>query len=913
MSGWEAQMTKNMTKTLKLLEQEFQLQFITASLVVIFFMLSFTMTKIMNPVENELPKLFIIFYALSIGLVLPWQLNTRGHIELGYCRYHLSLPVRTWKLSVIPLLFRIILVILCLCMEALFYTIYYGESSYNYVTIDSMFYYGKMALLIYIVLQAYAWSKESFNNLYQWLILALIACCFIKYGLVINVIEASYYPLVVLFFVILGLAGVRNMRFGEIIEFPGIQNLFSYKRNKLKSNVKEKKFKSKVSTQMHYEWKRTWYFMPMLTLFFIVVTAMIQFESSGTMHLETIIIFMGMVYFLMTLLVPILGMLFIQSNSFKSSFVNHLPISSKDLAEIKIKCFSKSFTICLGMFFIWLYIRLFFLNSGFRDRIYNLNTELTQSPGVVIWLIATLIIWAYALAFFMVTTYSRHRLLSIILPTAVVMFYLNQYNIFGLYMSMARRYWGSPLDLNKIPFYIPLAIMIFLMVVIKFGLFYLHKSSPLVKAGYIVTIFFVSLFYILLANFLVVLTILPVVLLFVYPVMAQKQKITWQRHELDRSHINIPWKLVTVVSLVLVVFAAYTFVLNQQQNKELYSVIKSCNAVKSPQIKKTSWGTFKQFINEKMPYQDEYEAKYKKYVAKQYPDTTRSESSIYNKNNLYRIYNYLGTYIWNLIKQKQYGKAMQYLLFKYEIEDIKYEYEIEDRFAINRVLYLQRNSNNLYMILKNKPSPEALSRLHIIQKRCLLRRLSLVKNYLIKNVDCVKEQNISKVYPDRRRYYIVRHSKREITLNGFRKLYLSPMIINNNLHYCRMVLHFIKGIDYALGHDNVNILSYKVNTSLVNRYIHGYNVSNSFNKMQSAIANVAIARFRAKYGKPPAKIDGLVPEFLEKKDLMIFVDPYAIRRGGGGNAGREIHPVMTPLTMHKTKPKKMKQCDCKHH
>ena len=160
-------MANNLKKSLAILKQELGLQVITVSMVTGAVLLSLLVTKLFYPVENELAGMFIGFYTVLIGLVLPWQMNTKGQLEIGYCRYHLSLPVASWQLYLIPLIFRLLLIFVFIGTELVVYKICYHEMSGRvYITLDNILTLTKISLLLYLTLQAYGWSKESFKNLF---------------------------------------------------------------------------------------------------------------------------------------------------------------------------------------------------------------------------------------------------------------------------------------------------------------------------------------------------------------------------------------------------------------------------------------------------------------------------------------------------------------------------------------------------------------------------------------------------------------------------------------------------------------------------------------------------------------------------------------------------------------------------
>ncbi len=853
-------MDTRIRKSFKLLEQEFQLQFITAGTVIIFFILSFTMTRMTNALENDLPGMFIVFYAVCIGLVLPWQLNTRGHIELGYCRYHLSLPVRSWKLSILPMVCRLILVALCLGIEILFYRIYYVESEWRYLTINDMVLYIEISLLIYLVMQAYAWSKESFKNLFQYLGLVLIICLYFIPDCAGKIFALPYYPLIILFLVALAIIGVARMRFGRTFELPGVQDIFALATGWRKAGVKDRSFTGPAAAQMHAEWKRTWYFMPLLTLLFIIVCGIIDLSHNRGM-LENVLIYLGMIYFAMTLPVPLFGRLFIDNIGFKSAYVNHLPVASKELAKIKIKCFAYSFSICLGLFFLWSVIRLFLVDKVIIARIYYLNAIILESPGVIVWIAAALVVWAFAMAFFIATADMNHRLLSVVLVTLTVVYYLNQYNIYGIYNSIAKRYYGFPYVYGKLPLYMPLAIMLCLLITIKLGLLYLEKRGIIAKVIYMIAAFVFSVLLVVAANYLVILTIIPAVLVFIYPFLAKYRQIIKERHEFGRDYICLPRRMIVTIVMILLAFSAYTFLLNRYQQKEIKKTLKECTAGEKVDIKlKNNLNVWK-FIASKLPASEAADLKkqFEQYLMTKYGHKR------YNINNVNSIRELLSESVEESVKQKKYSKAINQLNLSYELQKayyIKY-------YTVNNNIY------SLGMILKHETSLAELDRLNQLQKQIFQKRLKFLKKSIYGYAELVSRDDSLKKFCSN---YYARKEQKQSSFSEFDALYLSPLVVNKNLNICDSMLYALKCINYGVGYNDKDILKYRFSlyslNFVINNLYHYYNLY----KQQQSIAAVALARFKLKYGRDPKIINELVPEFLSSHELMLFYVPAYLRQ-----------------------------------
>lgn len=848
-------MNKSSGKTLAILKQEFHLQFITACMVIIFFMLSFTFCRIISPIEDELPKMFIIFYAMGIGLVLPWQLNTAGHIELGYCRYHLSLPVKTWKLSILPLLFRIFLVLVFLCIEFLFHEIYYANSDGRYLTVEDMIYFFKLSLLIYLSLQTYAWSKESFRNLMQLITIAVVSCIITWPAIADKMLEWPYYLTIISGLIVLAVTGVRNMRMGNLFVFPGIQDLFTYQVIKRKYIIPTRKFKNGAVAQMRFEWKRTWYFMPLLTLIFIALVGYFDLNTRWQ-RLENIIVSLGVIYGFICLAVPLFGMIFIENVGFKSTFVNHLPVRTGKLVSVKLKCFALSYAICMLLFFLWVIIRIFFIDKSLVIQIYLRNTIFLESPGVIIWTMSALIIWAFILAFFVVTSYLNYRLLSIIIVTATVMLYLYQYNVFGVYKYATSSRFGSPVEYDQFPLYMPLALMFFVMVAVKTGMLALQRSKLYYVAIYVALALASGVLFVLAANSYVLISVLAAVLVFIYPYWAKEIKLCLDRYEIDNKFCAIPWRLVTVVFAVLALFAGYTYAYNKYQINEINSMFKECSEFNPPKLKTRTKISLRNFLKKRVRNFASFEKNYKKYFEEQKKEGNWN----YKQYRLwpYHVLEFTEKHISILIKQKKYKQAIEFLILQYEVE-----------YGYAGVYGIKHNKAYLLYILFNSPSPGDLEKLYEVQKKVLVQRLIYSS---VHTENCLKR--LKKKDPANAFYHSKYMRKRtESKYNDFMKLYLSPFLLNCNLDTITTIRNYIKTIDYCLGDDITNVESFRFNTSKLDSFVEGQSFFHSFLYVQKDMTAVAIARYKAEYLRYPERIQELVPRFLTPRELLVYNTP----------------------------------------
>ncbi len=859
-------MTKSWKKTLTLLEQEFQLQFITFGFVTLLYMLNLFVTLLVGSHHLDTPLTSIYFFAIVIGLTLPWQFNTKGQIELGYCRYHLSMPVRTWQLYIIPLICRLCLIGFFVMIEVMLYWIFYQRvQSLDIVHVI------KIAVLIYLVLQAYSWSKISFKNLFFYLGVMFTACVLLWPVLFKYIMGWPVYFILVSCFILLAVIGVRYLRFGKILILPGLYDLFYWRRNGKEKIII---FKNIIRTQFYHEWRRSWYFMPLLTGFFITMLELLLWMHKGNHSGEfsIYVISRGWIFILMSLLVPLLGMIYLENRSFNSSYIDYMPIEPGCLSKIKMRCFSTSFALCQIIFFVWSGVRII---PVIETMGYG-TLHIFKTPEIVIWLIAVISIWSWTMAFFVVSMYLRHKLMSFAIPLSLIFILINQKSIYYLVTGKKMTddfilYDGS------VMVFMFVSLMICLMIGLKVGLLLLRNKNVYIKVIFSILMAVMCVPYVFLMNKIPFFSILPYVLTFAYPVMAQYEKISCRRYELFQVKKTIPWRLIVTMGMIFIIFSGYTYFINRSQAREIEKTLNECRALKVEKPKSPEWRTWTAMIKARMPYIREY-----KIYCKDNPNIFgKLTNGIWNSSgrftnediNVLRIR--LNKYIEFLLTRKQFKKAMQYMLFLLEVDEM-------DSWSSFRFIDF---SSNLKDILKTNPPLKDLNTLNELQKRVLQRYLWWQRENMLFCLSCQEKYKRDLGFYRRWQY-----SSEKQVLNGFDDVFLTPLNAISNLQLCRIYLVEIKAIEYAMGHDHINILSYKLSVPLnisYNPYIILRNHNMSI--MQKSIAAVAIARYQRKYGKPPVKFNELSPGFLESNELLVFYDSMG--------AEKQVVPVMIPNSM----------------
>ena len=269
-------MTGKLKKTLSILNGEFRLQLVVFCAVVAFFLLSMSCIKFFRFDERLLPVMFILIYMLIISFVLPWQTNLKGGISPGYCRYYLSLPVKTWQLYFWPLLSRLLLIVLFAAIVYVSYRLFFGYENEYYFYPRRIWNYTKISLMVYLVLQAFAWTKDSFKNLHIYFIAVFIICAFACPGIISGAFNDMYFPAVAIVLIVASFWGVRNLRKGIVRYLPLLPGVISRV-----SCYKVVSYRSATTAQFYQEWKRTWFFMPVIYLGFIILMMTLMIRSTG--------------------------------------------------------------------------------------------------------------------------------------------------------------------------------------------------------------------------------------------------------------------------------------------------------------------------------------------------------------------------------------------------------------------------------------------------------------------------------------------------------------------------------------------------------------------------------------------------------------------------------------------------------
>jgi len=912
-------MNRTFKSSIAIFKQEFNLQFITAGFFFAFFLISMLWTKYNYSNENELPQLFIIFYTATFGFALPWQTNTKGHIVPEYGRYNLSLPVHSWQLYFLPLLSRLLLISAFITLAMLLHGALYGFLNGRYIDSGNILYYSKVSVLVYLILQTFAWSKDSFKNLFLWLGIAFAVCVFRIPKILIRVFDNDcievYYGCAAIL-LLLTAAGLLNLRRGLIFELPGLKSITDLFLKFGKGKIKEKVFITPEKAHFYHLWKHSGSIMPGMVTGVIITTHIIAIKAGGNYSFSRDILSILTVFAITTLSTPLMGIIF-GNKCFKSNYIDNMPISSRSLAKVKLKCFCFSYAITLGIFLLWILYKLF-VDGKLLQAINASNQIILHSPGVIIWTFAAFIIWAFILAFIVVSAVSKYRVFTSLLFITTLGYFLFPrqfmkaiYPSSGLMISPSRVviivYFAvlfytfnnyKRLKINKfnmLIFIIPITMLIYflcnLQIIKQFFYQHLNTSIPF----YVTTPFYVLLFcalsvliigklfmewrniknsasgfiafaiisilavlYMLTACKYTYLLFMPLVLLFTYPLTAFTSDIQMKRHEIDNKKLVLSWPLILTVVLIFFGFFTYTHLLNWNQKIELNKVVKQCAALtpETPISIPRVTQKKEEYIRQNMPYREKLLPEFSKFIKKAYSKHKRNNGGkVFNHNY---VSGFIRKTINQMLKKREYEQVLELTLF-----NIKMGIKYNDHQS--QYLYYQ-----IYKIPANKKS--LLPKLQEIKQ--LLRKFLNRKLYT--NVQTLNRQVISRAKNNIQYgcftfnkglvHYSHRYLNNAATFPEFDQQFLSPLCLSDSINFAQTLLEAIKCMNYCRTGKNKPDLTKKVNTAFINAYTTYSNI----NTTRNSLIAIAATQYRINNGKLPTSLQQLVPGYLKQNELYII-------------------------------------------
>ena len=926
-------MNRTVKSSIAIFKQEFKLQFITAGLFFALFLISMLWTKYSYNNENELPKLFIILYTATFGFALPWQTNTKGHIVPEYGRYNLSLPVHSWQLYFLPLLTRLLLLVSFVAFAALLHGALYGFLNGRYIDLEHILYYLKVSILVYLVLQTFAWTKDSFKNLFLWLGIAFIVCLLKIPKILVRVFDRDcievYYSCAAIL-LILAAAGLLNLRKGLIFELPGLKsltNLFS-KFGK----TKEKVFSSPEKAHFYQLWKRSWSIMPAMITGVITATHIIAIKTGGSYYLFKDVLSILTVFAVTTLSAPLIGIIF-GNKCFKSNYIDNMPISSRSLAKVKLKCFCLSYAISLGIFLLWILYKLF-VDGRLLQAINASNQILLHSTGVIVWLFVAFIIWAFILAFIVVAAVSKYRIFTSLLFLAalgyflfpqqfigaicpskgpnlaafVVLFYVllnyifpkaNKFymiiylipiTILGTYLSkqpIVYEYFNPPIPFYvRTPFYVILFCSISVLVSSKLFMEWRNIKKPAAQFFALMIVSILTVPYSYFACKYTYLLFLPLVLLFTYPLTAFTNSIQAKRHEIDNKKLILSWPLMLTVLFLFFAFSIYTYLLNLNQKIELDDVVKQCAAVtpkKTISIPRATQGK-EEYIKQNMPYRNKLLPELNKFIKKDYSKYKRYRSSS-------NIHVFISKTINQLLQKREYEQALELTLFNIKTA-MKYDY-YQSQYLNYQIYRIPAHKKNLLPklqkikeLMRDFLNQKLYANIQELNRRVVL----LAKNNI--QYGCFTFNKSPMVYYSvwgRSRYF-----NKDTYFPDFDQQFFTPLCLNDSINFAKTLLETIKCMNYCRTGKNKPDLTKKVNTDFINAYTTYYDNGT----MRNSLIAIAATQYRIKNGKLPTSLQQLVPDYLKPNEL------YLINSGWYGYRFRrpsDFRPILTLANMKKIK------------
>lgn len=852
-------MHKNVKSSLAILKQELRLQFVSVGFIFMLFLATMLLIKYQQSGQNELSKLFIMFYTFTVGFALPWQVNTKGHIAPEYCRYNLNMPVGTWQLSILPLLCRLFLIFLFIGLELLLHTLLYGWGSNYYLTPDAVRFSIKTSLLVYFTLQAFAWSKDSFRNLFLWFGLGLGICAFYAPEYLLKVLDDDWrgtYWTLILFLTALALLGVRNLRRGNILALPGFKSLVSCFSVWL--SVASRQYRSATTAYVHQLWRRSWYFMPLFALTFICIIHLVTMKFWLKYDFDRDFLFIMVVYAVLTVVSPLFGIMYVDGKAFDSSYTNNLPLGSAQMAKAKLKCFSLSYAISLGVFLSWIAYKLIF-NAYFMNAVRARGEMLLQFPSLLVWMFLACIIWSFALAFVIVSGYIRYRIFTFsilgIMILLLVYHGLPQNNILNLYLKF-------PYRSISIGYIIILASANF-MLFGKLCMGFIRRGNLLVTSVAVILVFIASsIFTIICCRYSTAMFCFPLTIVFVfYPIIGLTHVHEKKRHEMDLSRGNIPWKSGAVLLGVILCFNLYVSWVDYVQQKELKAITDKCeNAANKfyPYTQPEMSG--REFVETYLPQKEKLMPELSGYI-KKISRKAGYNNMTYNDHVGY----YLRSKIYDVLKHKRYDDVLNIYLFNLK----------------NWQLYGSQPSVDKYIfdqIIRNRQLSEGdLREIKQLYRNILRKMLALNKRGyagVIKRMKRIQPQMTFFASQNE----IILHSYR-MSMPGyqsdsdqyprFSQVFLQPLCVNADINLLHNMLAVINAINYIQSGQQQFFTNQKINTGLV---ANNYYSLIACNRIINSIVEVALLQYRDKYGKEPQTLRQMVPEFLDENELYLFAD-----------------------------------------
>ena len=817
-------MTGNIKKSLNILGGELRLQLIVFSALVVFFLLSMTGIKVFRLDERLLPVTFILLYMLCISFVLPWQTNLKGGISSGYCRYYLSLPVKTWQLYFWPLLSRLLLISLFAVIVYVSYRLFFGYANEYYFYPKRLWMYTKISVILYLLIQAFAWTKDSFRNLHVYAIAAIIICSLACPWIISGVFNDIYFPLVAVGLAYIASCGVKNLRNGIVRYLP----LIPTNASKL-SRCKSVSFSSAITAQFYQEWKQTWFFMPVVFLSFMIIVISLMLKSARHYNFSNDIALFMQNYLFMVLILPLLGIIYMDNRGFRSGYIDNMPLSSASLAKIRYWCFLLSLSICWLILIGFAFCRFILQYNKLASGLQGAWPELCRSPYVLLWFGMMIVIWGLFMALFLASGYMYKRWFtgSLAVITLLAVFFIERDNIFSMESEETT--------------YLVFVLMFMLIHVIKSGLIYLHNARLLSKIIFTVFAVFFCCGYTILVGHYWFLMALPFVIGSVYPLMAIRYKFSSRRSELPRT--GFPWRYAAMFLLIFSLFAIYTCSVDRYQQNEFNAIINSYSREKQeykyPQCSNIK---IKEFIESNAPDRDTIIRNFNRY-------------SQYSGGTLRTVIDSVQNLIRSNIEEKRYDQAFRYLLFQYQFSERFYSpgLYMTNEFSFMRQIYHHY-----------QPGRKDLQILMSLQRGMLKKGFDIAKWRMIDAMEVLRPEYNSILY-HRYRYMFSRKKYSTPYFTGFRRQFFSPLINSAKVYTANNLSHSIQCIDYLSGTgEDRFVMIHKLDRYIVNKYL--YCVA----ALQRGIILTAVTQYRDKYGKIPDTLKYLVPEFLSDRELYVY-------------------------------------------
>jgi hypothetical protein len=415
-----------------------------------------------------------------------------------------------------------------------------------------------------------------------------------------------------------------------------------------------------------------------------------------------------------------------------------------------------------------------------------------------------------------------------------------------------------------LPGYVEFFVFVNILIVGWLRLAWLRKRNVIIKFLALITVCFLVALYTLVCSRNLFLMLLPLILIFPYPLFVMTQEINLKRYEFCGKKIIPSWRLALAAGLIFACFFAYTAWLNGRQRKELEAIVEKCAAAnaKNPTFQEVTKMKAEDYVRRNMPFKETLLPELEKHLEECH--TIKPVSF-----NSYKVSEFLNKAVLKMCERKQQEQAMKLTEFLFEFNfRYKRDYPVHCFYPV------------FCLILRDRwTSAKGLAAIKPVLRKILYRRFAIHKDALDKYLSLLAQSEVpdmfysfgGKVYYYYYYYKITRgrYLIREEYLN-FPQMFFSPLCFCDGINFGKTALTAINGMNYIYDKKSP-YLNRKINGRLLNLGVHDYN---STNQLLKSIAAVAMAQYRLKNGREPKSLKQLAPDYLKEGELYLFYNSH---------------------------------------